>query len=743
MSNRWSRHWITVGLVALMPQLAVAQSHKELDATAVSAVAPGTTDELLYSCKRHTGPVTVTLKPETEVRDLVTWVMSFTCKNFVLDPRIVSTGRKVSVIAPTVMSADDAYRMFLVVISTIGLTVVSKGNVMRVVEAAAAKKEALPIYKQVPGDSDQMVRVVVWPSYAQPEALKTAFLAIKSDAGEIAVIGAALIVTDYASTISEMMSLKKLVDVRGGTEGIYTIPVHHGDATKVAQMLTQMFGAQPAGPAPPVKPGAEPAAAGASEPVPSKILADERTNTLVLSASEPAYLRAKALVDRLDVAVELEAGGSIHTYQLTSAIAEELAQTLTKAITGDAGAARAQRPTTGTQQVPGPPQAPAASALDSLGATLQGSVHVIGDKATNKLLITSSTHDYLAIKDVVHELDQPRREVYIEAMILEVDVTNDLAFGASAHAAGSTSTGGVGFGGVQLPSLSSLDPSTALKAGGLLGGLLGPTLGSTLLGTSVPSYGVLVQALATRSNTNILSTPSLIAVDNEEAKSKIGQNIPYIRGTIPALTGTTSAATVTNIDRKDLDLELDIKPHISADDTVLLEITHNAANIKDPNGVNGPTWTTREIQTRVVVRDQQTVMIGGLMQETETDSAQQVPILGDIPLLGYLFKYTAKSKHKTNLLILLTPYIIRDHTDLQRIQERKQRQNEEFFGSVAQFDSMKFQPTVDYARKRGVIEEINRAVLDVEVDLAARAAIAAPAGIPAGPVEPASAEPKP
>jgi len=744
MAKRWC---VFVGLLAVLPRLASGQPHKELDATTPAADGA---DEMLYSCGTHKGLVAVTLKPETEVKELITWAMGFSCKNFVLDPRIVSTGKKVTVIAPNKMSPSEAYQMFLVALSTVGLTVVTKGNVQRIVDAGAAKREVLPIYKQVPGNSDLIVRVVVRPSFAQPEALKQAFLSIKSDAGDITVIGSLLVVTDYASTLSSMMSLKKLVDVPGGAEGIYTIPIHHGDAVKMVQMLTAMFGTSPAvaAGAGAVKPGAEPAA---SEPVPSKILVDERTNTLVVSATEPAYQRAKALIDRLDVGVDLDGGSSIHTYQLSSAIAEELALTLTKAISGDTAAARPQRTGSAgaTTQPPAPaqsqPQLPAVSALDGLSATLHGAVHVIADRSTNKLLVTSSTRDFVALRDVIRELDQPRRQVYIEAMILEVDVSNGINFGASAHGGASGKDSGLGFGGVQLPQLSSLSPASAIAAGGLIGGLFGAPIaglsgvfGSSLpSGTSIPSYGVLIQALANHSNTNILSTPSIIALDNEAAKSKIGENIPFLAGTIPAAAGVSGAATslATSVSRQPLELELDIKPHISADDTILLEITHSNGGVKDLTGTLGPTWTTRSVETRVVVHDQQTVLIGGLMQDTVIDAESKVPILGDIPLLGYLFKYTRKTKHKSNLIIMLTPYVIKDQLDLEQIRQRKLRQNDEFFGSMVRLDSMSFAPGQDYRRKRGLIEEINRAALEVEAERAVHEAATAPAGVPTGRVE--------
>jgi general secretion pathway protein D len=181
-------------------------------------------------------------------------------------------------------------------------------------------------------------------------------------------------------------------------------------------------------------------------------------------------------------------------------------------------------------------------------------------------------------------------------------------------------------------------------------------------------------------------------------------------------------------------LELTIKPHISIDDSVLLEIKHES---KDLGGriAEGPTWTTHGIDTRVLVRDQQTVVIGGLMQEREFATETKVPLLGDIPIIGYLFKHASKEKRKSNLLIMLTPYIIKDQMDLQAIHARKVREHDEFVRSFATLDGMKYRPKIDYARKRGVIEEINRIVQGVEEDAAARQALRRPPPIPSGAIE--------
>jgi general secretion pathway protein D len=243
---------------------------------------------------------------------------------------------------------------------------------------------------------------------------------------------------------------------------------------------------------------------------------------------------------------------------------------------------------------------------------------------------------------------------------------------------------------------------------------------------------VLFQALAEQTHANIISAPSIIAVDNVEAKYKVGTKIPVNKGTVLTPFGGTGA-TQSSFELTEFPLKLDIKPHISSDDMVLLEVKHEADELTGETE-HGPTSSTRSFETRVVVHDQETVVLGGLTQEKETAKTDKVPLLGDIPLLGYLFKTTTRTKHKTNLLILLTPYLIKDRHDLQAIHERKLREHDEFARSVSGLAHMAYEPHIDYRKKRGLVEEINRAIQDAEQDAAARAALrsAAAPGVPAG-----------
>ena len=703
-------------------------------------------DDTLYSCKKKTGNVAVTFKPETELKDLIAWVMGFTCKNFILDPRIVSTGKKVTVIAPLKMSQQDAYRVFLVALSTMGLTVVPKGNILRIVESATAKSETVPIFKKgMPADEDQMVRYILRPSYAQVETVRAALDSVRSTAGNVQAAGSMIIITDYASQVRDMMSLARAIDVPGNNDGVYTIPVLHSDATALAAKLNEILGITgPGATAGGFKPAPTPQRGGmAPQPgvttggiedvagaIPSKILVDDRTNTLIVVSSEPGYLRVKSLVERLDILLDTEGGAAIRVYALENALAKDLATTLNNALTQGAQRPGATTPGAGGRPGAGPTPTPTPGGGGELGAALEGQVRVTNDDPTNSLIVMSSGRDYLAIKDVIRRLDQPRRQIFIEALILEVTLNKELDLGTSSHGGLPVNNGGaLVLGGVQTSTLKSLNVASLASLTGLIGGLVGSPLtnSQTFLGTSIPSYAVLFQALATQDNTNILSAPHIIAIDNEKAEFSVGNNIPYQAGlsfgglpSAGAAGGATSplGSIGQNIQREKLTLDLNVTPHISSNDAVRLEIEQNTKDLGGKDPQLGPTWTERKLKTQVVVHDQESVVIGGLIQEREAFNVTKVPLLGDIPLLGYLFKYTTKAKKKTNLLILLTPYIIKDQLDLQNIRERKTREYREFTASFANLDDAKYEPKVDYRKKRGLVEEINVTLKGIEEDAA-------------------------
>ena len=672
-----------------------------------------TGDAPVFSCNRHVGEVVVTFRPETAVKDLVTWTMGFTCKQFLYETRFVEN-RKLTVMAPEKMSPDEAYQLFLASLSTVGLAVVPYGHALRIVEAQTVKRESLPIVDK-PGNVEQVVRFVLRPTYSKPEMLASAFDGLRSDAGDIKAVGSLLLITDYASHVHDMVELAKLIDVPGGNDGIYTIPVVHADATRLQAKLQEVLGVSPGTPS---KPG----------DVSTKVLVDERTNALIVAGPTSSYEHVRALVARLDVPIDMEGGASIHVFQLGNAIAEEVAKTLNEAIQRQpsAGATTTGRPSTA-------PTAASPSPGDTM--TLQGSVRVIADAKTNKLIVTATGHDYLAVRDVIEQLDQPRKQVFIETVVLDVQLSDGVSAGTSSHGVLPAQNGSaIVLGGVETGGVNTLDLKDTLGAAtGLITGIVGSST-TSFLGTSIPSYALLFEALASTSSSNVISTPSIIALDNEDAKFHVGTNVPYQKGVVPISAGNPLTGTTTNIEREDLNFELDIKPHISTNDNVLLEIKNDAKDLGSSDPLLGPTWNTRGFETRVVVHDQQTIVLNGMTQESEVEGTSKVPILGDIPILGYAFKYKTRTKKRSNVLILMTPYIVKDQLELQAIQERKLREHDEFVASFHVLDHMPYVPKTDYRHKRGVVEEINRAVEVVEEDRRARDELPSASRVVEGPV---------
>ncbi|HSN30121.1 MAG TPA: secretin N-terminal domain-containing protein, partial [Kofleriaceae bacterium] len=263
-------------------------------------------DTSVLSCSKKVGEVAITFKPDIEVKELITWAMGFTCNKYMYDMRFVQN-RHVTVMAPERMSPHDAYELFLGSLATAGLAVVRKGDAWVIVESQAAKREAVP-FVQHPGDGNDVVRFVLRPAYAKPETMAAAFESLKSDAGEIKQLGSVLVITDYARHVKEMVALAKQIDVAGGSDGMFMIPVLHADATKLKAKLDDILGT-----AAPAKP---------DQPQP-KILVDERTNTLIVAGPQAVFERVQALVDRLDISLDIEGGASIHVYQLGNAVAEE------------------------------------------------------------------------------------------------------------------------------------------------------------------------------------------------------------------------------------------------------------------------------------------------------------------------------------------------------------------------------------------------------------------------------------
>jgi len=694
-------------------------------------------DDILYSCKKARAKIQVNMKNEVKVGDLIRWAQGFTCKNFIFNSRIIKRAQSVNIMTPKKMSPRQAWRLFLVALRSLQLTVVQVGNVLKIVEAASKVNEPWPIYRKGYTAADQIIRLLVRPEHLPLNEVSSILKELGSPQGSIREIpnASTLLITDFGSHITRMKTLLRALDQPVvPNERLYMIRVRYADVNDLSAKLQEILGSPDSSSRSSsrdrsrrnrsTKNSRYPSAAEVATAIPSKIVPDERTNSLIILGTKSAYVRVHALVSRLDADVDIEGGGQVFVYQLENADSKEMEETLNGLIQGISQGSSSSRSSSGRSNRRS--SSNRRKSTSGRGApAFEGTVRVTADEPTNTLVIVASYRDYLALQQVIKKLDSPRRQVYLEAVILEVQVTQSREIGASSHGGYDLDDGALMLGGVQVGSLSSLQPASLATANGLVGGALGPLLSSSeqLLGTSLPSFGVIFQAISTLDNVNVLSAPHILTTDNKTAKLSVGQNIPYKSALssfgLPggSSTGGTSGFgfPTQSIQRQDVVLSLEIKPHINSSDIIRLEIKQETSDIAadDFKGL-GPSWSKRQFETEVVVKDQQTVVIGGLISEKETVSESKVPLLGDLPLIGYLFKFSKVGKVKNNLLLILTPYVIKDHLDIERILQKKMRERSEFVRSFLNFTEMKYKTAIDYRRKRGLLEDINRVVKDYE-----------------------------
>jgi general secretion pathway protein D len=691
----------------------VAPAHAEDSDT--SADAGSDLDEALYSCGKPRDRVVISFKPNVELADLVPWAMGFSCKNFVYGSGVGSRSAKATIVVPNRMTVEQAWRVFLVALETMGLGIVPKGDVLHIVESAQTKGGPVPLYlREQPRSREQVVRKLFEADHLEAGVMARALEQLKSKQGDVVLLDGLdlVLVTDYASHIGRMTELLGAVDRPRTGETLFAIAIHRVDVVELARTLEQLTDD---GAAPTVTPsksanGSPPASPGQA----SKLVPDPRTNTLLVVATRPAYERLKAIVDRLDRDVGGESTGSMHLYRLRNADAEALSQSLQMLVGGATAApGRAQ------------PSAQVKAAVGS-APTIQGQVRIAFDKPSNALLVIASTRDYLALSHIIRELDEPRRQVYIEATVFEVSAEVGRELGLSFHGGGSTSgssgsnTGNnVYVGGVQHKNQSSVIASSMASAKGLVAGAFGVSIpgAAELLGVSLPSFGVMLQAFSNKNSVDVLSSPHVLTADHETATVSVGENIPYQAKVSQLPTGTdpSSFFTGTSVERQEVALTLKITPHISSDESIRIEIEFEKSDVM-PNEASelGPTWSTSKLHNTVIVHDQETIVIGGLMSDKMELSESSVPLLGDLPVLGYLFRSSTKFKRKRNLLILLTPHIVSERGDARRILDLRTRERQEFLGGLQSFDRTEFHHQADYGRKRGLLEEINQTVAAIE-----------------------------
>ncbi len=614
-----------------------------------------------------TNPVTLNFV-SADIEGVVKAVSEITGKNFLLDPRVKGT---VNIVSTKPVSRALVYEIFLSALRVQGYAAIEDRGIVRIIPESDAKLYPIPTRgpqdkSQAVGDRIQtQVFTLKHESAAQLVPILRPLIAPNNTITAYPANNS-LVITDYAGNLQRIEKIIDSIDQPGGTEPI-VIPLRHASALDVAQTVNRLFAeaTQPSGPV-------------AADPTQRlTVVADPRSNSLIVRSENPSRLfRLRSLIAMLDSPTS--AAGNIHVVYLKNAEAVKVAETLRAIYAGETSSpqSRAATPTptlpgaaaivaTGTAPAPTaatPPLAllPSTSTNPGLTAGI-----IQADPSTNSVIINAPDAIYNNLRAVVDKLDVRRAQVYVEALIAEVTADKAAEFGVqwqSLSGLGRNSTqgfGGTNFGGPG-QNIAGIAQNPGLAGRGLNVGIVNGTVNIPGIG-QILNLGVLVRALETDANANILATPTLLTLDNEEAAIVIGQNVPFITGQYALSGSATTPTPFQTIERRDVGLTLRVKPQISESGTVRLQIYQEVSSVQDqiiPNPA-GVITNKRAVASMVLVDDGQIVVIGGLIQDSVTDGTEKVPLLGDIPLLGALFRYQKRSRSKTNLMVFLRPTLVR------------------------------------------------------------------------------------
>ncbi|MEQ9619144.1 MAG: type II secretion system secretin GspD [Deltaproteobacteria bacterium] len=676
----------------------------------------------------------VNLQAEMDVQDLIQTISEITGQNFVLDETV--KGKKITVIAPGGFKKENAMRLFETILSLNGFSVVKKNGTNIVVPKRDIKISSIPteVGTDYAESSDRYITRLIQLQNVNASEVANILKPLISREGDIVVYPAMnmLIVIETVDNLNRVLKIIENLDVE--TE-IEFIKIHNADAAEVAAKLVEIFGgtassgssAQPRTNQQTQRqqstsrtrrnlPGSSERqtqaaissqTTGQSAAVGFKVITDERTNSLIIIAYPDDMAKIKAVIEILDVETD-EPEEGIFVIRVLNADAEQLVSVLASLFGGTGGggslvsSGRAQTTSgvgAGSSPFGGTSTTGTSSALSrqaiQRGAVSGSSVvaetdeiRVTADPATNSVIIIGSKRDYETIKKVIEELDVRRKQVFVEAAILEVSLDKLRSFGTNLSIGFTVNDDTLGFGGTVLPGVPSLlgvaaDPEASVNLLGSLSGLFLGVVGEEVDPDGsgpippIPSFSALFQALTSLTDVNVLSTPSIITTDNEPAEIIVADVIPFPTGS----TVGDSGVTVQTIQREPVGIRLSITPQISEGDFLNLNILTEVSAIRDTpvQGLNtaqfGIATTTRTADSSVVVKNGQTIVIGGLVQDRESVLQNRVPVLGRIPVLGNLFKFKQRQSTKINLMILLTPRIVENELDMQRILEERQRRN--------------------------------------------------------------------
>jgi general secretion pathway protein D len=606
---------------------------------------------------------------DVDINVLIKFISEITGKNFIVDKNVKGT---VTIISPTKITVDEAYKVFESVLEVHGFAAIPSGNVTKIVPSVEARTKAIDVY--MPDvrvrPEDKLVTQLIRLKYADPEEIRKVFTPFVSKTGMMASYKPTnmLIIIDTLSNINRILDIIHRLDVEGIGRQIAVIPLKYASANYLSKVLGNIF--KPQMTAPKAPPAGQQQAAPIVE-AEILIIPEERLNLLIVLATESDLKRVQELVQMLDS--EAPRGeGNIRVYYLQYASADEILSVLTAIPRKPTS----PTPTGATQQAQ---QAQHTAAPGPTGqAVISKDVSISADKATNSLIIAANKEDYQVIEDVIKKLDIPRMMVYLEALIMEVSATKEFSLGVDWQAGDQIGTykgnrvgalGGASFGNLGEFASSVIKGGTLPRGFSL--GIISEGISLSVGGRTIsfPNIGAVVRALEGDSDINILSTPQLLTLDNQEAEIKVGKNVPYL--TKGETTQTTTGIQYVTYEYRDVGVNLKITPQINRDRLVRLKIYQELSQLAQGSETDKPTTLKRSFNTTVAVRDGQTIVIGGLIDTSLNAAESSVPCLGGVPGLGWFFKSVSRTTGKTNLFVFLTPHIIENVQEADKILEEK------------------------------------------------------------------------
>jgi len=680
---------------------------------------------------------------DADIEALVKTFSKLTGRNYIVDSAVKG---KVTIHLPTPIPLSEALKVFDSVLLLRGFaTVPVSDNIWKVISAKDAKQTTIPMIGSKFSTDESLVTEVIKSTYLSADEIqKLISQFVSKDGYSQAISGTNLIiVVDSTSNIVRIRNLMNEIDIPPVDQDITIIPIQHALATDISDKINQILEGKgektettpdlslpqevfrrrlAAGIAASTNSQSAQSPSSSTSAVrsnPSKIIPDERTNSLIVVADEMSTLKIRALVEQLDSELD-KSTGRFWVYRLEHADAEELSLVLGNLISGGGGSvgggstqgsslSRNQgglgsqsgfgfggqtgsrggsgiggglggsagigtsrsRSRAGRQQGGGTLSAPAGASISAPGfgglnsnstrVTFDDDISIAADTSTNSLVINADKSDYDKLVQVVKELDVKRRQVLVEATILEVSMSDDQGLGVELQGTAATDSAGV-FGQTNYGGITNLLTNPAALSDLTIAAASAGTL--TLPGgITIPSQAALITAVSRHSNVNVLSAPTILSTDNQEAEIIVGENVPFVTGS--GVNQVNLGNTFNQIERQDVGITLRITPKLGTGDFLSLQIFVEISSVVPGtrNDPNGPTTTIRTSDTTVAVKNRQMIATGGLIQDSVTESTRGVPFLQDIPVMGSLFKRQDDIKRRTNLLIFLTPQIIQDQYD--------------------------------------------------------------------------------